>query len=62
MSISRWSSNHQNGDVLSLLSVFVAYIVDRLRRTWIYCAFDVEDVGAKCFGSQEANEVVVVIH
>jgi len=28
---------------------------------WIYCAFDVEDVGAKCFGSQEANEVVVVI-
>ena len=32
MSISRWSSNHQNGDVLSLLLVFVAYIVDRLRR------------------------------
>ena len=29
---------------------------------WIYCAFDVEDVGAKCFGSQEAHEVVVVIH
>ena len=32
MSISRWSSSHQSGDVLSLQSVFVAYNVDRLRR------------------------------
>ena len=32
MSILRWVSNHQKGDVVSLLLGFVAYIVDRLRR------------------------------
>jgi len=68
MSISRWSSNHQNGDVLSLLSVFVAYILDRLRRiaacsSWKLdlLRFHVGDVGATCSGSQEVHKVVVAI-
>ena len=32
ISISKWSSSHQNGDVVSLVVESVAYIVDRLRR------------------------------
>jgi hypothetical protein len=69
MSISKWSSNHQKVDVLSLLTVFVAYIVDRLRRiaackSWkiFCCAFDVKGGCARCCGSQEVHDVVVAIH